>query len=1022
MSNTNNNLQTQTSNALPNAIMEAGGKDRPPMLATGNYVHWKSRIKRYIDTKPNNELIHYCLHNPPYKFKWTEKTILVAEDNDIYSTVDACPNACEMWKAVERLKQGESINVQDLETNLYWEFGKFTSWDGESLESYYSRFYKMMNELVRNKYDATNHQVQFLLQLQPEWQRFVTLVKQTQELKTVSYHKLYDILKQHQNEVNELRVERLACTANPLALVAQQQPAYHPQNHPTHYTHNSSTRSQQAATRNKGKAIVNSSTPTYDQEPVMKIYKPTNNNLKTSSNTSRANHDNTLRINRGIGYDNQRTINVAGARENVDVANNSGPIFDTEPLQNVQNDDDNYNVSANDREHPKQPESVNDTYFEEQGDTNINIDSLDMSTNGETVDQDDDDLARERDLLASLIDKLKCEIDDSKNSNNELSKTNQLMFKDLKKFQAELDRYHDVNYVSNVEIDCAKAKVSQEKDAQNTFYKTHEDKEIEKVTALENKVKVLDDIVYKTGQSVQTMNMLNRNCKTSFVRPEFLKKAQRANPRLYDIGCYNDNLALMLALESDETILLAHESRSKLNPFIQNTIEGNFCPQIRKINADLEKFHLCLKEEMVADLKYFNSLEHEVDSLKSQLETQKTKFLNKIDWLSREYYYADHMNAILGVYTTLEEFTDLQCDYVDQVFKCKRYEKELLKRADNVNNKSFNELSKIFSELEQHSINLELALHQSHKQLNNNKVWKQKESNSFRELNVKYFEIQDLKAQLQYKDIAISELKKLIEKIKGKSVETKFEKPSVIRQPNAFKHQRQSILEIILFIVDSGCSKHMTKNLKLLSNFVEKFLGTMKFRNDQIALILGYGDPVQGNVTIKKGNDLLTGSRGTNLYSITLQDTSTPNPICLMAKASSSQAWLWHHRLSHLNFDTINLLLKYDIVTGLPKLKFIKDHLFVSKSSAVIAADAPNQRQQQNTTPSTSTIVAADTSSLNIHTTPDTTSQAPTQAPTVTSIENINQAETNKENIQVEEDEFINIFSTLVQERGETSS
>ncbi|GKB22420.1 putative ribonuclease H-like domain-containing protein, partial [Tanacetum coccineum] len=172
------------------------------------------------------------------------------------------------------------------------------------------------------------------------------------------------------------------------------------------------------------------------------------------------------------------------------------------------------------------------------------------------------------------------------------------------------------------------------------------------------------------------------------------------------------------------------------------------------------------------------------------------------------------------------------------------------------------------------------------------------------------------------------------------------------------------LVEIILFIIDSGCSKHMTGNLKLLSNFVEQFLGTVKFGNDQISPILGYGDLVQGKVTIKrvyyvkglnhnlffvglfcdadlkvafqkstcyirdlKGNDLLRGYRGTNLYSITLQDTSTPNPICLMAKASSSQAWLWHRRLSHLNFDTINLLSKYDIVTGLPKLKFVKDHL-----------------------------------------------------------------------------------------------
>ncbi|GKE50061.1 retrovirus-related pol polyprotein from transposon TNT 1-94, partial [Tanacetum coccineum] len=139
---------------------------------------------------------------------------------------------------------------------------------------------------------------------------------------------------------------------------------------------------------------------------------------------------------------------------------------------------------------------------------------------------------------------------------------------------------------------------------------------------------------------------------------------------------------------------------------------------------------------------------------------------------------------------------------------------------------------------------------------------------------------------------------------------------------------------------------------------------TVKFGNDQITPILGYGDLVLGKVTIKrayyveglnhnlfsigqfcdadlevafgkstcyirdlKGNDLLTSSHGTDLYSITLQDTSTPNQICLMAKASSPQAWLWHRCLSHLNFDTINLLSKYDIVNGLPKLKFIKDHL-----------------------------------------------------------------------------------------------
>ncbi|GKC84560.1 retrovirus-related pol polyprotein from transposon TNT 1-94 [Tanacetum coccineum] len=140
-------------------------------------------------------------------------------------------------------------------------------------------------------------------------------------------------------------------------------------------------------------------------------------------------------------------------------------------------------------------------------------------------------------------------------------------------------------------------------------------------------------------------------------------------------------------------------------------------------------------------------------------------------------------------------------------------------------------------------------------------------------------------------------------------VNSRTKKPIVV--PISTREPKRTLVEIILFILDSGCSKHMTGNLKLLVNFLEKFLGTVRFGNDQFAPILGYGDLVQGNFTIKrkstcyvrdlKGNDLLT--------------------------ATSSQEWLWHRHLSYLNFDTINLLSKNDIVNGLPKLKFIKDHL-----------------------------------------------------------------------------------------------
>nr|GFC48890.1 hypothetical protein [Tanacetum cinerariifolium] len=211
-----------------------------------------------------------------------------------------------------------------------------------------------------------------------------------------------------------------------------------------------------------------------------KIYKPTNNNLRTSSNTSRANQDNSPRINRGTGiqcynckdfghvtrecqklkqakdaaYHKEKMLlckqEEAGFQLNAeqadwrddtddesedqeleahymymaqiqevtpDAADNFGPIFDTEPLQKVPNNDNN-NVFAIKSEHPEQSLSVSDTYLIEQDEHNVIIDSLDMSYDSEQVDQDDDDdLANERDLLASLIEKLKCEIDDSKNRN-----------------------------------------------------------------------------------------------------------------------------------------------------------------------------------------------------------------------------------------------------------------------------------------------------------------------------------------------------------------------------------------------------------------------------------------------------------------------------------------------------------------------------------------------------------------------------------------------------------------------------
>ncbi|GKE69226.1 hypothetical protein Tco_1527298, partial [Tanacetum coccineum] len=121
-------------------------------------------------------------------------------------------------------------------------------------------------------------------------------------------------------------------------------------------------------------------------------------------------------------------------------------------------------------------------------------------------------------------------------------------------------------------------------------------------------------------------------------------------------------------------------------------------------------------------------------------------------------------------------------------------------------------MSKSFEALQKHTINLELDLQQCKEKITNDKSFKENQLKVFLKEREQYVEIQDLKAQLQDKGIAISELKKLIEKMKGKSVETKFEKSSVIRQPNAFKSQRQSILGKPAIFSDSLAKKDFSKS------------------------------------------------------------------------------------------------------------------------------------------------------------------------------------------------------------------
>nr|GEU85885.1 retrovirus-related Pol polyprotein from transposon TNT 1-94 [Tanacetum cinerariifolium] len=910
--------------------------------------------------------------------------ILTWIDNDIYSIIDACPNACEMWKAIERLKQGESINVQDLETNLYWEFGKFTSHDGESLESYYLRFYKMMNELIRNQCDVTNHQinVQFLLQLQPE------------------------------------------CTY------------CHNQ-----YTQNSSTRSQQAATRNRGKAIVNSPQPVYDQEPSMgaeddetskdkeidklmalislsfkKIYKPTNNNLRTSSNSSRANQDNSPRINRSTVYENQRIGNVAGARETVEdqeahymymaqlqevspYVADFGPIFDADPVQKVSTND-RYNVFAIESEHPEQSESVHDTYPIEQDEHNVIIDSLDISYDREQIDQNDDDndLANEPPESDEVI---------------RLEKESRSKLSDLiKPFDYEkLNNLYDL-FVPQREKSSEQRYFSERSRLSHTPVNNGNSKEsLNKQTTLLEK---------RMDESIPW----EQKCKSSIE----LFKIKSSVGMIFD------------GVKHCKETIAKRTYFGHIDPFIKNTIEVNFSYEIRRINAGLEQLHVCLNEEMVVDLRYFNSHELEdkgivISELKKLIAKLKGKSVDtkfgKSSVIRQPNAFKSQRPSIIGKLTIFSDSLER-----------KDFSKSKSVTQNNVSNYfskpvTTQTLPPIKKSILKNTNVLAPGMHKLH--------------------------TEPTQARTSQLPRDSRKTNKRVSFSTGVIPTTSVSRPHLNSNP-----MEDRLVEIVLFIVNSRCSKYMTRNLKLLINFVEKFLGTVKFGNDQITPILGYGDLVQGAITIKrfyyveglnhnlfsvgqfgdadldvafrkstcyirdlKGNDLLTGSRGTDLYSITLQDTNSPNPICIMAKATSSQAWLWHRRLFSLNFDTINLLSKNDIVVGIPKLKFIKDHL-CSSSEVLIDFLRLIQRGLHAQVRIVQTNKGTEFLNKTLHAyfdfegilhqtsvarTPEQNDvverrNLPPHAPTVASTENMNQAEMIEEYAQVENDEFNNIFCT----------
>ncbi|GJY35425.1 retrovirus-related pol polyprotein from transposon TNT 1-94 [Tanacetum coccineum] len=217
--------------------------------------------------------------------------ILISIPNDIYNSVDACTTAKAMWQRVKRLMRGTVQNQVDRETRFNNEFDQFVTEPGEALVSVYNRFAQLMNDLERNHiiFPKVTINTKFINCLQPEWLKYVTQVRLAKKLTEDSYEDLFDYLQQFKKLVNASRAKKLEKSHDPLALVAHTGSLSRTSS-PYYVTHPSSVVDYDDDYQ--GDTIQNNSDDPLTSVMILlaraitrSFSNPTNNHLRTSSNT-----------------------------------------------------------------------------------------------------------------------------------------------------------------------------------------------------------------------------------------------------------------------------------------------------------------------------------------------------------------------------------------------------------------------------------------------------------------------------------------------------------------------------------------------------------------------------------------------------------------------------------------------------------------------------------------------------------------------------------------------------------------
>ncbi|GJU88459.1 hypothetical protein Tco_1300882 [Tanacetum coccineum] len=514
-----------------------------------------------------------------------------------------------------------------------------------------------------------------------------------------------------------------------------------------------------------------------------------------------------------------------------------------QPLEQVQNHDES-NVYDNVRRHSEQPESINDTYVLEKDDSNVTPDSSNICTNDNQVDQNVVECVDERDALANLtldteenktilkqlkkanasltqeLEKCKTNLDETNSALGELNETLGLLaLKDIEIKEGLKTKAYEISVLNQKHDELVKKSLLTRSQLEGYLkentkvisdLKVKEEKDIDKMIEMDKQLKFLNEIVYTRNQSIQTIHMLAPKCATyngrlTFANPSGTRKESISKSRqVFNDMTFNINQFIEIV---DQT-WRKHTSSCFRVPTAHDMellIKTLLMPLSIKSQNDSFRFEHELKTEMHEDFEYVKSLENEVD----ELESEKADFSNMYDLLIEECVSKDVICSYLHSMSELNAHTELQCMYLHKVQECECLAQKLSKQTESVNNEDVNA----------------------------------------RKLRALCSAITASKPKRKAKQFCVAlPIRKVasnyhIQKSKSyyKGVVMRNKKQGNGKWWIAYRDGHR-IIQLILFIVDSGCTKHMTGNLKVLCNFCETILGTVRFGNDQFAPILGYGD------------------------------------------------------------------------------------------------------------------------------------------------------------------------------------